>query len=391
MNRRPLAWLDEELQTLDQLELRRHLRTHQGPQTAELSVDGRALINFGGNDYLGLAADPRVAAAASAAIKQEGWGSGASPLVTGHGASHAALEAALAKLEGTEAALLFSSGFAANVGTITALAGKGDVIFSDAKNHASIIDGVRLCGARPQIYQHLDVDHLEKLIAQASAFRRRFIATDTLFSMDGDFAPLVELCDLAERYDATVIVDEAHATGVFGQQGRGLCEHLGVEDRVDVRIGTLSKALGGHGGFVVGSQALIDWLLNRARSYVFSTAAPMAASAAMIAALQIVHDEPERRRTLLERAANLRSTLRSQGWQVGGESQIIPILLGQPEPTMQASHRLREQGLFVPGIRPPSVPSGESLLRISLSYAHTEEHLARLIAALDELRRQPLR
>ncbi|PQO47976.1 8-amino-7-oxononanoate synthase [Blastopirellula marina] len=391
MNRRPLAWLDEELQTLDQLELRRHLRTHQGPQTAELSVDGRALINFGGNDYLGLAADPRVAAAASAAIKQEGWGSGASPLVTGHGASHAALEAALAKLEGTEAALLFSSGFAANVGTITALAGKGDVIFSDAKNHASIIDGVRLCGARPQIYQHLDVDHLEKLIAQASAFRRRFIATDTLFSMDGDFAPLVELCDLAERYDATVIVDEAHATGVFGQQGRGLCEHLGVEDRVDVRIGTLSKALGGHGGFVVGSQALIDWLLNRARSYVFSTAAPMAASAAMIAALQIVHDEPERRRTLLERAANLRSTLRSQGWQVGGESQIIPILLGQPEPTMQASHRLREQGLFVPGIRPPSVPSGESLLRISLSYAHTEEHLVRLIAALDELRRQPLR
>ncbi|MCC9607425.1 8-amino-7-oxononanoate synthase [Blastopirellula sp. JC732] len=390
MTRRPLAWLEEELQTLDQLHMRRHLRTHFGPQTAEQTVDGQRFVNFGGNDYLGLAADPRLAAAAIAAIENEGWGSGASPLVTGHGASHAALETSLAELEGTEAALLFSSGFAANVGTITALAGKGDVIFSDAKNHASIIDGVRLCGARPQIYQHLDVDHLEKLIAQASAFRRRYIVTDTLFSMDGDFAPLVELCELAERYDAIVIVDEAHATGVFGQHGRGVCEHLGVEEQVDVRIGTLSKALGGHGGFVVGSQTLIDWLLNRARSYVFSTAAPMAASAAMIAALQIVRDEPERRQLLLERAANLRETLRKQGWQVGGESQIIPILIGEPEPTMQASHRLREQGLFVPGIRPPSVPSGESLLRISLSYAHTPEHLDRLIAALADLRQRLL-
>ncbi|TWT33079.1 8-amino-7-oxononanoate synthase [Blastopirellula retiformator] len=390
MTRRPLAWLEEELQTLDQLHMRRHLRTHHGPQTAEQTVDGQQFINFGGNDYLGLAADPRLGEAAIAAIQQEGWGSGASPLVTGHGVSHAALEAALAELEGTEAALLFSSGFAANVGTITALAGKGDVVFSDAKNHASIIDGVRLCGARPQIYQHLDVDHLEKLIAQASAFRRRYIVTDTLFSMDGDFAPLVDLCELADRYDATLIVDEAHATGVFGEQGHGVCEHLGVEEQVDVRIGTLSKALGGHGGFVVGGQQLIDWLLNRARSYVFSTAAPMAASAAMLAALQIVRDEPERRQLLLKRADALRETLRKQGWQVGGESQIIPILLGEPEPTMQASHRLRDQGLFVPGIRPPSVPSGESLLRISLSYAHTPAHLDKLTTALATLRQQLL-
>ncbi|UUO06071.1 8-amino-7-oxononanoate synthase [Blastopirellula sp. J2-11] len=388
MTRRPLAWLEEELQTLDQLQLRRRLRTHAGPQTAEIAVDGQPLINFGGNDYLGLAADPRIAAAATAAIQTEGWGSGASPLVTGHGQSHAALEAAVAKLEGTEAALLFSSGFAANVGAITALAGKGDVIFSDAKNHASIIDGVRLSGARPQIYQHLDVDHLEKLIAQAAPFRRRLIVTDSLFSMDGDFAPLKELTELAAQYDAMLLVDEAHATGVFGEQGRGVCEQLGVEDQVDVRVGTFSKALGGHGGFVVGSRSLIDWLLNRARSYIFSTAAPMAAAAAMIAALQIVHDEPQRRQLLLERATKLRSDLRAQGWQVGGESQIIPIRLGEPEPTMQASLRLREQGLFVPGIRPPSVPSGESLLRISLSFAHTVEHLDRLVGALDQLRGQ---
>lgn len=388
MTRRPLAWLAEELQTLDQLQLRRQLRTHTGPQSAEISVDGQSLINFGGNDYLGLAADPRIAAAAIDSIQTEGWGSGASPLVTGHGQSHAALEAAVAQLEGTAAALLFSSGFAANVGAITALAGKGDVIFSDAKNHASIIDGVRLSGARPQIYQHCDLEHLEKLIAQAAAFRRRLIVTDSLFSMDGDFAPLVELTQLAERYDAMLLVDEAHATGVFGQHGRGVCEQLGIEDRVDVRVGTFSKALGGHGGFVVGSQSLIDWLLNRARSYVFSTAAPMASAAAMIAALQIVRDEPHRRQLLLERAAKLRSDLRSQGWQVGGESQIIPILLGDPEPTMQASLRLREQGLFVPGIRPPTVPSGESLLRISLSFAHTAEHLERLVNAFEDLRRQ---
>ncbi|MFI4874278.1 MAG: 8-amino-7-oxononanoate synthase [Blastopirellula sp. JB062] len=386
MTGKSLAWLQDELQTLEQFELRRRLRTHAGPQTVELAVDGQPLINFGGNDYLGLAADSRIAAAAIAAIENEGWGSGASPLVTGHGASHAALESALARLEGTEAALLFPTGFAANVGAITALAGKGDVIFSDAKNHASIIDGVRLSGARPQIYQHLDVEHLEKLIAQATAFRRRVIVTDSLFSMDGDFAPLVELAELAQRYDATLIVDEAHATGVFGPHGRGLCELLGVEDQVDVRIGTLSKALGGHGGFVVGSQLLIDWLLNRARSYIFSTAAPMASAAAMIAALKIVDDEPRRRQLLLERAAQLRGDLRAQGWQVGGESQIIPILLGDPEPTMQASLRLRERGLFVPGIRPPSVPSGESLLRISLSYSHSEEHLAQLVNALAELR-----
>ena len=383
----PLAWISDELDTLDALSLRRHLQTHEGPQTATLMIDQQSFINFGANDYLGLAADDQICAAAITAIQTEGWGSGASPLVTGHGHSHAELEKKLAEFEQTEAALIFPSGFAANVGTITALASKGDMIFSDEKNHASIIDGARLSGARVRVYPHLDVDYLENLLSQAQPFRRRLIVTDSLFSMDGDLAPLAELAALAEKYDAMLMVDEAHATGVFGEQGRGVCEHLQVEDRVPVRVGTFSKALGGHGGFVVGSQALIDWLANRARSYVFSTAAPMAGSAAMIQALEIVKAQPHRRQELLERSKQLRQSLKQQGWNTGtSESQIIPVYIGQPEPTMKATQYLKEQGLFVPCIRPPSVPEGESLLRISLSFAHTPAMLEQLIEAMREIR-----
>ncbi|MGY8768511.1 MAG: 8-amino-7-oxononanoate synthase [Pirellulales bacterium] len=382
-----LAWISDELDTLDALSLRRHLQTHEGPQTATLTINQQSFINFGANDYLGLAADDQISSAAIAAIQTEGWGSGASPLVTGHGHSHALLETKLAEFEQTEAALIFPSGFAANMGVITALAGKGDIIFSDEKNHASIIDGSRLSGARVSVYPHLDVDYLENLLSQALPFRRRLIVTDSLFSMDGDLARLPELVALAEKYDAMLMVDEAHATGVFGEQGRGVCEHFQVEEQIPIRVGTFSKALGGHGGFAVGSQALIDWLANRARSYVFSTAAPMAGSAAMIQALEIVKTEPQRRQELLKQSNQLRQSLKQQGWNTGAsQSQIIPVYIGQPDPTMKATHYLREQGLLVPGIRPPSVPEGESLLRISLSYAHTPEMIERLIAAMSEIR-----
>jgi 8-amino-7-oxononanoate synthase len=382
----PLDWLDEALASLEHQGLRRRLATRDGPQSGQqIVLDGQPLVNFGANDYLGLAADPRLVAAVRGAFRDTAWGSGASPLVTGRATWHARLEAELAEFEQTEAALLFTSGFAANVGTVTALVGVGDVVFSDAKNHASIVDGCRLSRAEVRVYPHGDLCCLERLLKQAGDFRRRLIVSDSLFSMDGDLAPLAGLAELAERHGAMLMVDEAHATGVFGQSGRGVVEHLGVEGGVHVRIGTLSKALGSIGGFVAGQKRLIDWLANRARSYVFSTAPPDAVAAAALEALRIVRDEPQRRVALLARSRDLRDRLHTRGWQVGNSaSQIIPIMVGQPQRAMQLSAALRERGLLVPGIRPPTVPAGESLLRISLSYGHNEEMIEQLLAALSE-------
>ena len=381
----PLDWIDDELQRLDSAGLRRRLIARSGPQLAsEVSIDGRQLCNFGSNDYLGLAADQRLSRAAAKALETAGWGSGASPLVSGRHTLHAHLESKLADFEDAEAALVFPTGFAANSGTIAALVGRGDVIFSDAKNHASIIDGCRLSGARVEVYPHCNVDALRDLLKQYADSRRQLIVTDSLFSMDGDIAPLAELAQLAEQYQAMLMIDEAHATGVFGKHGRGIAEHFEVENGIHVRVGTFSKALGSVGGFVVGARKLIDWLANRARTYIFSTAAPSSASAASLAALQIVREEPHRRAELLQRAAVFRCRLQESGWQIGAsQSQIIPVILGDPDKTMRFASSLLERGMFVPGIRPPTVPNGESLLRISLSYLHDDQMIS---ALLEELR-----
>lgn len=379
----PLSWIDDELATLQRSHLRRRLNVRNGSQSARIASDGQELINFGSNDYLGLAADPRLTQAVADCLAREGWGSGASPLVTGHSALHRQLEERLAEFEGTEAALLFSSGFAANMGTIAALAGPGDVVFSDRKNHASLWDGCRLSRADVRAYPHGDCGRLATLLKDSHKYRRRMIVTDSLFSMDGDLAPLGELAEVAERFDAMLLVDEAHATGVFGRHGRGVAEHLGVEERIPIRIGTLSKALGSIGGFVAGSRALVEWLVNRARPYIFSTAAPAATAAAAIAALDIVRDEPSRRTELLARGESLRAELARQGWNTGASAgQIIPIVVGDPGRAVDLSSKLRQRGLFVPAIRPPTVPEGEACLRISLTAAHSEEMTAALLAAL---------
>jgi 8-amino-7-oxononanoate synthase len=379
----PLAWIDDELAALERQQLRRRLGLRGGPQAARLVIDGRELVNFGSNDYLGLAADPRLGLAVAEAIRQEGWGSGASPLVTGHAAAHQRLAEQLAEFEGTEAALVFSSGFAANTGAIAALVGPGDAVYCDRKNHASLLDGCRLSRADVRPYPHGNHGRLACLLAQSGRYRRRLITTDGLFSMDGDLAPLAELTRLAERYEAMLLVDEAHATGVFGRHGRGIGEHLGVESRVHVRIGTLSKALGSVGGFVAGSRSLVEWLANRARPYVFSTAGPAAAAAAALAAIEIVRQEPQGRERLLARAERLRGELAAQGWNTGkSASQIIPLMVGDAERAVRLSARLREGGLFVPAIRPPTVPDGEACLRISLTASNTEEMISALLAAL---------
>ncbi|MGD9720036.1 MAG: 8-amino-7-oxononanoate synthase [Pirellulales bacterium] len=384
--RDPLAWIDDELDGLAARNLFRAVRTHDGPQQPLIRAAGKEFVNFGSNDYLGLAADPRLAAAAAEAAMAQGCGAGASPLVTGHVDAHRQLELALAQFEEVEAALLFPSGYAANQGAIAALAGRGDTIYADEKNHASMIDGCRLSRAEVCVYPHGDARALEAMLAKNAPGRRRLIATESVFSMDGDLAPLVELAELAEAYGAMLLVDEAHATGVFGARGRGLAEQLGVERRVQVRVGTLSKALGGGGGFVCGSRRLIDWLVNSARPYVFSTALAPPVAAAAAAALDVVRQEPERRTELLAHAAALRTELAERGWSIGASaSQIIPLLAGEPATALGWAEQLRSQGLLVPAIRPPSVPAGQSLLRISLSWAHTPEMIARLVAALDGL------
>jgi 8-amino-7-oxononanoate synthase len=388
----PLRWIEDSLGDLERSGLRRWLAVRMGTQTARVVLDGRELINFGSNDYLGLASDDRLIEAARIASEREGWGGGASPLVSGRGESQAELERRLAAFEGAEAAIVFPSGFAANAGVVPVLADEGDAIFGDAKNHASLIDGCRLSKATRYVYPHRDCASLETMLRDGGRFRRRLIVTDSLFSMDGDLAPLVQIAELAERYDAMLMVDEAHATGVFGPTGCGIVEHFAVacpdlKVRVHVRMGTLSKALGSGGGFVCGSQSLIDWLANRARTYVFSTAQPPATSAAAIAALDIVEREPNRRENLVRNATSLRERLRDGGWNTGdSESQIIPLIIGDAGRTMRLAASLREAGFFVPGIRPPSVPEGESLLRLSLCYRHTTEMIDGLTGALAKLR-----
>jgi len=382
----PLDWIDRQLAALDEQGLRRWLRTRGGRQAAGIVLDGREMLNFGSNDYLNLASDPRLAEAVVRCVRQQGWGSGASPLITGHSEMHLRLERRLGEFEGTEAALLFSTGFAANAGTIAALVGPGDLVLADRKNHASLLDGCRLSRADVRVYPHADWRRLDELLAAAKQHGRRLIVTDSLFSMDGDLAPLPELAGVAERRSAMLMIDEAHATGVFGRRGRGAAEHFNVEDSVHVRVGTLSKALGCIGGFVAGSRSLIDWLVNRARPLVFSTAAPAAAAAAVLAALEIVRDEPQRRQKLLGRAEQLRHELIAQGWNIGNSaSQIIPIVVGDPGRAVALGDALRDRGLFVPAIRPPTVPQGEACLRISLTAGHTEEMIAALVRALREL------
>ncbi len=373
-----LAWIADRLDALERSHLRRDVVARDGAPLTELRRNNRSYANFASNDYLGLAADPRLQAAAGAAIEQYGWGAGASPLIVGYTGLQAQLEQSLAQFEGTEAALVFGSGYAANVGTITALVDREDAIFSDELNHASIVDGCRLSRAAVHVYSHGDVATLAELLKHVPA-RRRLIVTDSLFSMHGDMAPLADLAELAEQHQAMLMVDEAHATGIFGPAGRGLCEAVGVEDVVAIRLGTLSKALGCSGGFVAGSRELIDWLVNRARTYIFSTALPPTNAAAAMAALKIVQEEPWRREKLLQTAQTLANELRGHGWNLGeSASQILPLVVGASERALQLAAWLKELGFWIPAIRPPSVRPGEACLRISLSANHAPETIALL-------------
>ena len=368
----------------------RELRRIEGPVDTWVTVDGVRALLLCSNDYLGLASHPALAAAAARALETHGTGAGASRLVSGSLAIHRDLEARLARFKHAEAAVLFPTGYHANIGAITTLVRRGDAVFSDRLNHASIIDGCRLSGAEVHVYPHADADALGAMLAGSTA-RRRLVVTDSVFSMDGDHAPLAEICRLAAEHDAMVMVDEAHATGVEGPSGAGLVEALGLGDAVTVQMGTLGKALGAAGAFVAGSRALVDLLVNRARSLIYTTAPPPPIVAAVAAALDLVAREPERRRRLATIAATLRSRLRALGFEIPpGEGPIIPVLAGTSERALAWSRGLLERGVFVQAIRPPTVPEGTARLRVTLMATHTDADVAHAIDAFAALRERTI-
>jgi len=380
-----LAWIDAALGDLEVHGLRRSLEPLGSPQGPVVLAGGQRLVNLCSNDYLGLAADPRLRRAAAEAAEAEGAGSGASRLVAGDLPIHGRLERALAAFEGTEAALLFNSGYHANAGVPPALVGREDALFSDQLNHASILDGALLSRAELVRYRHADAGDLEAKLARSTA-RRKLVVTDAVFSMDGDAAPLRELADACQRHGAMLYVDEAHATGVLGPGGAGLAEALGVADRVDVRMGTMGKALGSFGAWIGGERRLVDWLVNRARPFVFTTALPPAACGATLEALRIVREEPARRARVHALAARAKAGLARLGFELPGVvAPILPVVLGTEERAVAASRALRERGFFVRAIRPPTVPRGTSRLRVTLTAAHDEAQVDAFVGALEEV------
>ena len=387
MPRGALDWIARELAALEAKGLRRTLEPLGGAQGPVVEVGGRRLVNLCSNDYLGLASDPRLVQAAVAAARREGAGAGAARLVAGDLPVHGELERRLASFKKTEAALLFSSGYHANVGVMAALTDREDAIFSDRLNHASIVDGCRLSLAKTWRYPHADVDALAKLLAETRA-RRKLVVTDAIFGMDGDAAPLAAIADLCDRHGAMLYVDEAHATGVLGPTGAGLCEAEGVTARVDVMMGTLGKALGSFGAFTAGSARLAEWLTTRARTFIFTTALPPSACGAALAARDVLAEEPARRARLAVLAARMKAGLDALGFDVSRVvAPIFPVVLGGEERALAASRALRERGFFVRAIRPPTVPPGTSRLRVALTAGHSEEQVDAFLGALAEVLR----
>ena len=381
-------WLDTERTVLEDAGLRRHLRTVMSAPTGTIALDGREVVLLGSNNYLGLSTHPQVIAAAVEATQTFGTGASGSRLISGNSALYATLETNLAKAKNTEAALVFSSGYTANTSVIPILAGEGDLILSDALNHASIIDGCRLSRAAKTVYQHCDVGHLKDLLSESTAFRRRLIVTDGVFSMDGDIAPLPDIYDLATEYDAMLLVDDAHGFGVLGRNGSGTVAHFGLENREIIQMGTLSKAMGALGGYIAGSRALIDLLINKARGFIFTTGLPPATLAAANAALDVMCSSPELQERLFSHAKHLKSALIDLGWTLlPSETQILPVVLGSPQRATNIADALLAEGVFAPAIRPPAVPPDTSRLRLTVMATHTAAEIQQAIAGFAEIKK----
>jgi 8-amino-7-oxononanoate synthase len=371
-------WLSKRVEKTKEQGLYRQLHTINSAPNSVIEIGGRQQLNFSSNNYLGLADDEQLIDAANTILHEFGVGSSGSRLTTGNTRWHERLETRIAQFKETEAALLFSSGYLANVGVLSSLPEKEDVIFSDQLNHASIIDGCRLSKAQTYIYKHVDMEDLEQKLKEAGCYQRRFIVTDGVFSMDGTIAPLDKIMLLAERYDAYVIVDDAHATGVLGEYGRGTSEYYGIYP--DVVIGTLSKAVGCEGGFVASSNIVVDFLINHARTFIFQTALAPSSCAASYVGFEIIEGSREKRHHLTSCIKRLRSSLKEMGFTIkGDDTPIIPVIIGDAKKAVMFACKLQDRGIYAPAIRPPTVLAGESRIRLTLTSVHSTKEIDYLV------------
>jgi glycine C-acetyltransferase len=372
----PLAFLSTELEAIRQQGLYRSLRILDDRQQATSRVNGRTVVNLSSNNYLGLTTHPKLMARAIHAIQEHGVGTGSVRTIAGTMAIHMELERRLAAFKKTEAVVVFQSGFTANAGTVSAILGKEDVIISDALNHASIIDGCRLSRAEIKVFPHKDIGAARRILQELPAAQRKLLITDGVFSMDGDLGPLPELCSLAEEFGCVMMVDDAHASGVFGRNGRGTIDHFDVHGRVDIQVGTLSKAVGALGGYVAGSRSLIEFLCHRARPFLFSTSHPPSVAATCIGAIDILEHEPQLIEQLWENTRFFKGGLRHLGFDTGlSESPITPVIAGEASRAMKLSDRLFEEGVFAQGIGFPTVPRDKARVRTIVTATHTVDEL----------------
>ena len=370
------CWLETDRTDLERAGRWRSLRSMMSAPLGRIVLDGRKVISLGSTNYLGLSTHPDVKEAARKAVQEYGTGAGGSRLIAGNNQLYETLESKIATLTGTEASLVFGSGYLANISTIPSLVDERDLILSDERNHISLIEGCRLSKATTQIYRHSDAQHLRELLSKSAHFRRRLIVTDGLFSMDGDIPPLPLICDIADTYDAVVMVDDVHGFGVLGESGGGVVNYFKVEHRGIIQVGALSKAVGGVGAFVAGSQSLIDFLIIRARSFIFTTALPPATLAAAAAAIDLIKSDAKLRYRLFRNVDLFKNGLTTAGFQLlSSETQILSLILGKSRFACRFAEALLEHGVFAPAIRPPSVPQGTSRLRITPMAAHTPEDL----------------
>ena len=375
--------LKEKLGLLEEKNLRRGLQSVDSPAGASILIEGKLFLNFSSNNYLGLANHPKVKDAAAQAALEWGAGSGASRLISGDLKIHRDLEEKLARFKKDESALIFTSGYLANLGAVTALAGEKDLVLVDRLNHASLIDAARLSKAKLRVYPHKDVSTLNKLLERGGGFKKKFVVTDAYFSMDGDVAPLDKLLEVCEKHDAALMIDEAHSTGVFGKNGSGLAEQFGLSGKIHVVMGTLSKALGSVGGFIAGKKVLKEYLVNCAREFIYTTAPAPAASGAALAAIKIIEAQPLLRKKYWENILFVREGLSALDFNLfDSEGPIIPIFIGDTAKTLRLKEFLRQKGIFTPAIRPPTVPKNTDRIRFSVTAEHTNGDLSQLLAVL---------
>ncbi len=373
---------DQEIKTLESLHLQRQLRVVNSPADTTITIEGRQLLSMASNNYLGLTNHPAVKRAAIAAIERWGVGAGAARLISGTMQPHDQLERDLAQFKQVESALIFGSGYTTNLGLISSFIDQKGLILADRYCHASLIEGCRLAKAKFRVFQHNEVDHLEKLLKKREKACPTLVVTEGIFSMDGDVAPLPDLITLCKTYEATLLVDDAHGTGVMGKNGRGTIEHFGLDPTEIIQMGTLSKAIGTSGGFVAGPAILKDYLINTAKPFIFATASPPAIAAAASAAIKVIEKEPERRQRLWNNREYLFAELKGMGFQLTDtQSPILPVIVKTPEAALKMSQKLYEAGIYVPAIRPPTVPKYSSRLRLTVNSEHTKDQLQNVVSA----------